>query len=112
MAAVHEPEAYKYMLGKADFEDKVKQDLIDRDFTPQLVSADMGTSYPPTPTGPAKVYVVLEGLLMLWVNQDYFQCLPGSRTIIPPETLHWYRAGADGCRFLIGLHGNTHETAV
>ena len=55
--------------------------------------------HPPVGDDPGKeeTFRCRTGSVVLWVDgQGEVELLPGEQFTIPPDTLHWFRAGADG----------------
>lgn len=77
----------------------IEKDIKKAGFDPILIHDSSGFVYAPHSHPEIKLLAILEGEMKVKVANQKFQCTPGDKLIIPPNTVHSAIVGPLGCKF-------------
>ena len=80
-------------------EDKVKERIKAEGFTPVKITNSSGYVYNPHAHKETKLLAFLEGKMLLRIVDDFIECLPGDRVLIPSNVVHAAEVAKGGCVF-------------
>src|SRR5262245_17197126 len=87
-------EAYKN-FSRAEMEKRIRAEGFD----PLLIHDQPGYFYSPHEHPETKLLAFVDGSMEVWVKSQHFLCKSGDKLIIPGNTKHSAKVGADGCLF-------------
>ncbi len=78
---------------------KVKQSILNLQFSPILVTNTAEYEYRPQETMRDRLFVILKGSMVVNVCNKTIECTSGDLIIIPENTAHSLKIGKRGCKF-------------